>query len=112
MTITLSRVGTFNRDGKQKLPNPMAMMLNNHFHQNEHMLPLEKFLTVSSASARSISGKGSVPSGYYNGCPVKWDHELMRGLVPGTVVKSLSVVANTIKTVVEMVKQDEKIGEC
>ena len=32
----------------------------------------------------------------------------MRGLVPGTVVKALGIIPNTIKTLLEMVKKDEK----
>lgn len=120
MSITSSRVNKYKTDEKQKLPNPMAMMLNNHIHPNNPILPAEKFLTVTVASAWAISGDkshGSVPTGYFNNKSVKWDAEMMRGLVPGSVVKSLSVVPNTIRTVMEMVRSDAKniesvIEEC
>lgn len=120
MSITSSRVNKYKTDEKQKLPNPMAMALNNHIHPNNPILPAEKFLTVTVASAWAISGDkshGSVPTGYFNNKSVKWDAEMMRGLVAGSVVKSLSVVPNTIRTVMEMVRSDAKniesvIEEC
>ena len=120
MSITSSRVNKYKPDERQMLPNPMAMMLNNHIHPNNPILPAEKFLTVTVASAWAISGDkshGSVPTGFYNNKSVKWDGEMMRGLVPGSVVKSLSVVPNTIRTVMDMVRSDAKniesmIEEC
>ena len=111
MCITSSRVNKYKKDEKQKLPNPMAMELNNHLHPDRPILPVEKFLTVTVTSAWAISGDnshGSVPTGYFNNTSVKWDSEMMRGLVPGSVVKSLSVVPNTIRTVLEMVRSDAK----
>ena len=105
MSITSSRVNKFKIDEKQKLPNPMAMMLNNHIHPNNPILPAEKFLTVMVASAWSISGD-KIPVGYFNNKNVKWDADKMRGLVPGSVIKSLSVVPNTIRTVMKMVSSD------
>lgn len=108
MTITSSRVNKYNSEGKQKLPNPMAMMLNNHLLPTKPIQVAEKFLTVPVVSSWAISGKHDVPNGYFNAKSVKWDPETMRGLVPGTTVKSLSVIPNTIKTILEMVKTDAK----
>lgn len=108
MSITSSRVNKYNAEGKQKLPNPMAMMLNNHLLPTKPIQATEKFLTVPVVSSWAISGKDDVPIGYFNSKSVKWDPETMRGLVPGTVVKSLSVIPNTIKSILEMVKTDAK----
>ena len=106
MSITSSRVNKYKADEKQKLPRPMAMALNNHIHPNKPVLRAEKFLTVMVTSAWAISGVESVPTGYFDNKKVKWDASYMRGLVPGSVVKSLSVVPNMIRTVMEMVRSD------
>ena len=111
MSITSSRVNKYKTNEKQKLLNPMAMAMNNHIHPTNPILPAEKFLTVTVTSAWAISGDeshGSVPTGYFNNKSVKWDPETMRGLVPRSVVKSLCVVPNTIRTVMEMVRSDAK----
>lgn len=111
MTITSSRVKTYVIDGKQRLPNPMAMMINNHLIPNDQIKVSEKFLTANTISAWCVSGDtrhGKVPVGYFDNQSATWSPELMRGNLPGTVIKSLSVIPNTIKTILEMVRSDQK----
>lgn len=111
MIITSSRVGKYNAEGKQKLPNPMAMMINNFMRPSRPIQAVEKFLTVSVVSAWAMCGKDTVPINYFNTKSVKWDPETMRGLLPGTMVMSLSAIPNTIKTILEMAKTDIKNTE-
>lgn len=111
MAITSSRVKTYVLDGKQRLPNPMAMMIHNHLIPNDQIKVSEKFLTANTVSAWCVSGDsrhGKVPVGYFDNQSVTWSPELMRGHLPGTVIKSLSVIPNTIKTILEMVRSDQK----
>lgn len=111
MTITSSRVKTYVVNGKQRLPNPMAMMINNHLIPNDQIKLSEKFLTATTVSAWCVSGDtrhGKVPVGYFDNQSATWCPELMRGNLPGTVIKNLSVIPNTIKTILEMVRSDQK----
>lgn len=106
MMITSCRVNKLDPKVVQNRPNPMALAINNNLNPNQEIGLGEKFKCVTSVSAWSLVSQP--PAGYYNSGGVRWNHENMKGCIPCSAVKNLSVVPNAVSTVYEMLDADKK----
>lgn len=107
MVVTSARVNKLCANTLQRLPNPLALSVNNHLNPSDPIGLHQKFLCASVVSAWCQITK-SVPSGYYSSGCVRWNSDLMRGLLPCSAIKNMSVLPNTIDTVFKMIDTDKK----
>lgn len=109
MMITSARVNKLDPSVAQNRPDPLAMAINNHLNSSSSIFLGEKFKTVISVSAWSLTADAKeIPAGYYNSGGVRWNPENMKGSIPCFSVKNLSVVPNTVSTVYDMMDTDKK----
>ena len=109
LATSTARVRTL-REVRQNLPNPAAMVIHNHLNPLNKIDINEKFVCVAAVSGWALSTNDErVPAGYYTASAVRWNPERMMGLIAGNSVRNLSVVANTVKSVYDMVAADEKV---
>nr|BDT63486.1 MAG: wsv514-like protein [Sesarmops intermedium nimavirus]GBG35578.1 wsv514-like protein [Sesarmops intermedium nimavirus] len=109
MMITSARVNKLDPNGAQKRPNPLAMTINNHLNPSSSISLGEKFKTVISVSAWSLTADPEeIPAGYYNSGGVRWNPENMKGSIPCFSVKNLSVVPNVVSTAYDIMDADKK----
>nr|BDV49822.1 MAG: wsv514-like protein [Penaeus semisulcatus pemonivirus] len=112
LAISTARVCTL-KPGYQTLPNPAARVINNHLNPSNVISINEKFVCVAAVSGWVLSindyTNTSIPSGYFTTSSVRWDSDNMRGLVASSTVRNLSVVANVVRILYDMVDADRKV---
>nr|BDT62464.1 MAG: wsv514-like protein [Melicertus latisulcatus pemonivirus] len=112
LAISTARVCTL-RPGYQTLPNPAARAINNHLNRSNVISTNQKFVCVGAVSGWALSLNdymaAEIPPGYYMASSVRWDPDRMRGLVASSAVRNLSVVANVVKILYDMVDADKKV---
>jgi len=112
LAISTARVCTV-RPGYQTLPNPAARVINNHLNPSKCISVNDKFVCAAAVSGWVLSindyTSTSIPSGYFTTSSVRWDSDNMRGLVASSAVRNLSVVANVVRILYDMVDADKKV---
>nr|BDT62697.1 MAG: wsv514-like protein [Metapenaeus ensis nimavirus]GBG35455.1 wsv514-like protein [Metapenaeus ensis nimavirus] len=110
MMITSARVNKLDPNVVQTRPNPLALSIHNHLNPSSPLSLGQKFSVVTAVSAWYLTADSSeIPPGYFsNSKGVRWNWEMMRGLVSCLSIKSLSVVPNAIMTIYDVVDSDKK----
>nr|BDT63133.1 MAG: wsv514-like protein [Sicyonia whispovirus] len=108
LMITSARVQKMDMSVAQNLPNPLSVAINNHLNPSSPIFLGEKFKAVTSVTARALLSPEDLPKGFFNAGCVRWNWQNMKGSVPASAVKNLSVVPNPVTTVYEMMDADRK----